>query len=103
MKDNNIINLTELSKKSPTEFNKRKLSIYEQKNRFPVNKIINIKRKKTKSCGFCNTANHTANTCHTISNIGFIIDGDLLVDFLQDTRPFKVIESDLCANVFVNL
>ena len=69
MKDNNIINLTELSKKSPTEFNKRKLSIYEQKNRFPVNKIINIKRKKTKSCGFCNTANHTTNTCRTRSNI----------------------------------
>ena len=52
MKDNNIINLTEPSKKSPTESNKSKISIYEQKTRFPVNKIINIKRNKTKSCGF---------------------------------------------------
>ena len=48
--------------------------------------------------------NHTANTCPTRTNIGWIIDGDDLVELLQDSRPFKVIESDQCANVFfVNL
>ena len=65
-----------------------------------MNKIINIKIKKQKSCGFCNTTNHTANKCPTSHNIGQIIDGDLLADFLQDTFPYKVIELDLCANVF---
>ena len=46
MKDNNIINLTEQPKKSSTESNKRKIFTYEQKTRYPLNKIINIKRKK---------------------------------------------------------
>ena len=55
---------------------------------------------KIKSCGFCNTANHTTNTYPIRSNFRQIIDGDLLVDFLQDTCQFKVIESDLGANVF---
>ena len=92
MKDNNVINLTEQPKKSSTESNKRKIFTYEQKTRYPLNKIINIKRKKQNSCGFCNTTNHTANKCPTSRNIGKIIDGDLLADFLQDTCPFKVIE-----------
>ena len=29
-----------------------------------------------------------------------IIDCDLLTEFSQDTCPFKVVESDICANVF---
>ena len=45
MKDNNIINITIPSKKIPTESITRKISIYKQKTRFPVNKIINVKRK----------------------------------------------------------
>ena len=76
MKDNNIINLTEPPKTLSIDSNKRKLSTYEQKTRYPVNKIINIKRKILKSCDFCNTTNHTANKCPTSRNIGQIIDGD---------------------------
>ena len=53
-----------------------------------------------KSYGFCNTTNHTANKCPTISNIGQIIDRDVLVEILQYTCPFKVIECDQCTNVF---
>ena len=53
-----------------------------------------------KSCGICNTTNHIANKCHTRSNIGQIIDEDVLVELLQDTFPFQVIEFDQCANVF---
>ena len=45
MKYNNIINLTEPPKTLSTDSNKRKLSTYEQKTRYPVNKVINIKRK----------------------------------------------------------
>ena len=45
MKDNNINNLTETPQKTSIESNKRKMSTYEQKTRYPVNKIINIKRK----------------------------------------------------------
>ena len=56
--------------------------------------------KEKKSCGFCNTTNHIANKCPTSRNIEQIIDGDLLAEFLQDTCPFIVIESDLYANVF---
>ena len=63
-----------------------------------MNKIINIKRKKQKSSGFCNTTNHTANKYPT--DIGQIIYGDLLAEFLQETCPFKVLQSYLCANVF---
>ena len=92
--------LPNCQKKSSTESNKRKTSTYEQKTRCPVNEIINIKRKKEKSCGFCNTTNHTANICPTSRNIEQIIDGDLLAEFLQDTCPFIVIESDIYANVF---
>ena len=57
-----------------------------------------------KSCGFCNTTNHTTNKCPTRISIIQIIDWDVLVELLQDTCPFKVIESDQCTNVFfVNL
>ena len=100
MKDKNIINLTEPFKITHKESNKRKKSIYEQNTRFPKNKIVHIKPKKVKSCGFCNTTNHTANKCPTTSNIGQIIDGDVIVELLQDTCPFKVIESDQYANIF---
>ena len=62
-----------------------------------MNKIINIKKK---SYGNCNTINHTTNKYHTSRNIGKIIDGDLSAEFLEDTCPFKVVESDICANVF---
>ena len=55
---------------------------------------------KKKSYGNCNTINHTTNKYHTSRNIGKIIDGDLLAEFLEDTCPFKVVESDICANVF---
>ena len=84
MKDNNIINLTEPSKITHKESKKREMGNYEQITRFPVKKINHNKFKK-KSCGFCNTSNHTTNFCPTRSNIGLIIDGDLLVDLLQDT------------------
>ena len=57
-----------------------------------------LKEKKQKSCGFYNTINHTANKYPT--NIGQIIDDDLLAEFLQETCPFKVLETYLCANVF---
>ena len=33
-------------------------------------------------------------------NIGLIIDGDELVEFLQDSCPFKVIESEYYGNIF---
>ena len=59
-----------------------------------------IFKKKQKSCGNCNTINHTTNKYHTSRNIEKIIDGDLLAEFLQDTCPFIVIESDIYANVF---
>ena len=45
MKDNNINNLTEPPQKTSIEFNKRKMTTYEKKTWYPVNKIINIKRK----------------------------------------------------------
>ena len=69
MKDKNIINLTEPSKITHKESNKIKKSIYEQNKIFPVNKIVHIKPKTFKSCGFCNTKNHTSNKCPTRSNI----------------------------------
>ena len=65
-----------------------------------ISSIQNYQYYSKKSHGFCNTANYTANTCFTRSNIGQVIYGDLLVAFLQETCPFKVIESDICDNVF---
>ena len=44
--------------------------------------------------------NYTANTCITRSNIGMIIDGDDLVELLQDTRPFKMIETEQRGDIF---
>ena len=58
MKDKYIINLTEPSKITHKESNQKKTR-YEQNTRFPVNKW-SIWAKKVKSCGFCNTTNHTA-------------------------------------------
>ena len=100
MKDNKITNLIEPSKRSPKESNKRKKSIYEINTRHTVSKMNNLPLKKQKSCGFCNTANHTITSCPTKCGIWTIIDGDLLVEYLQNTCAFKVIESELCANVF---
>ena len=60
----------------------------------------NLLLKKQKSCGFCNTANHTITSCPTKCGIVSIIDGDVLVEYLQNICAFKVIDSELCANVF---
>ena len=101
MKDNKVTNFIEPSKRSPKESNKRKKSIYEISTRHTVNKMNNLPIKKQKSCGFCNTANHTITSCPTKCGIGSIIDGDVLVEYLQNICAFKVIDSDLCANVFL--
>ena len=61
-----------------------------------------LKWKTIKSCGFCNNTNHIASTCHTKFNIGHIIDGDVLVNLLQDTCPFKEVKSHQCSNVYTN-
>ena len=89
-----------LQKDHQKSLTKEKKSIYEINTRHTVNKMNNLPLKKQKSCGFCNTANHTITSCPTKCGIGTIIDGDLLVEYLQNTCAFKVIESELCANVF---
>ena len=58
--------------------------------------------KKIKSCRVCNNTNHTVSTCPTKFNIGQILDGDVLVELLQYTCPFKVVESHQCSNVFID-
>ena len=75
MKDNKITNLIEPFKKS----------LKESTTRVPKNCDFKVKQKN-KSCGLCNNTNHTTSTCVTI---GQIIDGDVLVDLLQDTCPSK--------------
>ena len=61
-----------------------------------------ISKLKKKSCGFCNNTNHTASTCPTPFNIGQILDGDVLVDLLQDACLFKVIKFHQCSNVYTD-
>ena len=74
MKHNKITNLIEPSKRSSKVSNKRKNSIYEISTRHTINKMNNLPIKKQKSCGFCNTANHTITSCPTKCGIGSIID-----------------------------
>ena len=50
----------------------------------------------------CNNIHHTTSTCPTKFSIGQIIDGDVLVELLQDTYPFKVIGSHQCSNVYTD-
>ena len=50
----------------------------------------------------CNNIYHTISTCPTKFNIGQIIDGDVLVELLQDTCTFKVIGSHQCSNVYTD-
>ena len=64
MKDNEITNFIEPSKKSPKESNKRKMYVYEKITRLPKNGDFKVK-KKIKSCGFCNNIHHTASICPT--------------------------------------
>ena len=49
---------------------------------------------------FYNMSNYTTSTCATKINIEIIIDWDDLVKLLQETSPFKLIESEQCGNVF---
>ena len=100
MKDNQVINFIEPSKRSPKESNKRKKSIYEISTRCTAKKLNNCQSKNKQSCGFCNIPNHTITSCPTKCGIGSIIDGDVLVEYLQNICTFKVIDSDLCENVF---
>ena len=101
MKDNEITNFIEPSKKSPKESNKRKMCVYKKNNKIAKKQWFQSE-KKIKSCGFCNNIHHTASTCSTKFSIGQIIDGDLLVELLQDTCPFKVIRSHQCSNVYID-
>ena len=66
--------------------------VYEKLARLPKNGDFKVK-KINKSCGLCNNTNHTASTCPTKFRIGQILDGNVLVDLLQDTCLFKVVES----------
>ena len=61
---------------------------------------MRIFKKLKKSCVVCNIPDRTASSCATKMNIRLIIDGDELVELVQDTCPFKVIESNQCGNVF---
>ena len=45
-------------------------------------------------------SNYTTSTCTTKINIEIIIDWDDLVKLLQETSPFKLIESRQCGNIF---
>ena len=101
MKDNEITNLIEPSKKSPKESNKRKMCVYKKITRPPKNCELKVK-KKIKSYGFCNNIHQTASTCPIKFNIGQTIDGDVLVELLQDTCPFKVIRCHKCSNVYTD-
>ena len=67
-----------------------------------MNKNINIKRKKQKSFGFCNTKSHTANKVPTSRNIGKIIDDDLLAEFLQAHSYLKSLNKIDVLLYFVN-
>ena len=76
------------------------MCVYEKITKSPKNSELNV--KKIESCGFCNNIHHTASTCPTKFSIGQIIDGDVLVELLQDTCPFKVIGSHQCSNVYTD-
>ena len=65
MTDNEITNLIEPSKKSPKEYNKRKMCVYEKNNKIAKKQWFQSETKKIKSCGFCNNIHHTASTCPT--------------------------------------
>ena len=99
LKNENITNLNEPSKITHKESKKRKMCTYEKQTRSPINNF-DINKLLKKSCGFSNMTNYTANTCITRSNIGMIIDGDDLVELLQDTRPFKMIETEQRGDIF---
>ena len=102
MKDNKITNLIEPSKKSPKESNKRKMSVYEKITRSPKISDYKVKRKKLNYVFFFNNIHHTTTTCPAKFSIVQIIDGDVLVDVLQYTCPFKVIGSHRCSNVYTD-
>ena len=98
LKDKNTIMLNEPSKIINKDSNKKKKVITRNIKRCSGNSLI-LKILK-KSCDFCNIPDNTASSGTTKRNIGIIIDGDDLVELLQDTCPFKVITSKQCRNVF---
>ena len=101
MKDNNIkIILPNLPKNHLHNLTKERYLYMSKKQYILWIKSSILKEKKQKACDFYKTTNHTTNKCTTSRNIGLIIDGNFLAEFIQDTCPFKVIESDLYVNTF---
>ena len=57
-------------------------------------------KKEGKTCRFCSMIEYTTSSCATKMNIGIIISGDELIDFLKDKYTFKPIENDQVTNIY---
>ena len=59
-----------------------------------------LSQKKIASCGFCSISSQRTIGCSLKKGIGTEITGDGLIEYLQKSCPFKVIDSEQASDVY---
>lgn len=58
-----------------------------------------LSKIKIKGCAFCSIDRHTMTSCPQKSSLGNSIKVDGLIEYIENTCAFKIIESDQSCNV----